>query len=104
VATTHSQAENESRQGRLSLVEFAVGLGGTQTALAGGSVALIDNGTGKSRVFSGTPTTLPFTFTSPPTDQGTLFNSFRPGDENVSGPVENAHSSSWKEAAEVRRC
>ncbi len=49
----------------------AASLGG-MASLIPGSVALVDNGSGYSRIFTGTPSSLPFTYTSPPNDQGTM--------------------------------
>ncbi len=54
---------------------FGVGrsLGGTQSLIIGtGGVAMIDNGTSGARYFTGTAGTLPYTYTSPANDQGTL--------------------------------
>ncbi len=47
------------------------GLGGT-SGLVLGSAGMFDFGDGDYRYFSGTPTTLPYTFTSPANDQGTM--------------------------------
>ena len=76
--TVGTMVYNSSASGTTPIVANANSAFGAGWALSGtsqvlpGSASLIDNGTGLARYFSGTPTTLPFTFTSPPNDQGTL--------------------------------
>ncbi len=45
---------------------------GGLSVLVLGSAGMVDTTSGKSRVFSGTPATLPYDYTSPPNDQGKL--------------------------------
>ena len=66
------------------------------------SAGFVDNATGNSRYFSGTPTTLPYTFTSPPSDQGTLVqNADSSYTYTAKNQVQTSFSSTGQQLAQV---